>query len=138
MTPTIPSEDIIIAMRQLHPPPSNFVPPPIFNYWPKHIFVLDRTLFAQTLTSTPHLSSDGLFEMVYEHFTKCFIPKDPSSRFSKLFQDVAIVVYGDIPRLMALMLRANRLLTMAKDIGGLHIIVIGKVFLRLITCFIVF
>jgi hypothetical protein len=138
MTPTFSSKDIIVAMRQLDPLPSNFVPPPIFNYRLKHIFVLDRTLFAQTLTNTPNLSSDGLFEMVYEHLMKCFIPKDPSSKFSELFQDVAIVVYGDIPRSMTLMLKANRLLTMEKNIGGLHIIVIGQVFLRLITRFIVF
>jgi hypothetical protein len=31
---------------------------------------------------------------------------------------------------MALMLRANTLLAMAKDIGGLHPLTIGKVFLQ--------
>jgi hypothetical protein len=110
MTPIIPLEDIIATMHLLHPLLSNLVLPPIFNYQPKHNFVMDRTLFAQTLTTTPHLSLDGFFGMVYEHLSKCFIPKDPSSRFSKLFQVTTIVVHGDILRLMALMLRANRLL----------------------------
>jgi hypothetical protein len=39
---------------------------------------------------------------------------------------------------MALMLKANKLLTMAKDIGGLHFIVVSKVFFGLISCFIIF
>jgi hypothetical protein len=34
--------------------------------------------------------------MVYEHFLRYFIPKDPSSRFLKLFQVVAIVAHDDI------------------------------------------
>jgi len=46
MTSIIPSEDTIITLRQLHPLPLKIVPPPIFYYQPKHIFVLDRTLFA--------------------------------------------------------------------------------------------
>jgi len=53
--------------------------------------------------------------MVYEDFLRCFIPKDPSSWFSKLFHVGAIVVYEDIPRLVALVLGANKLLAMAKD-----------------------
>jgi hypothetical protein len=57
------------------------------------------------------------------------IPKDPSSGFSKLCQIVVIVVCGDIPKSVALMLGANRLLAMAKDIGGFHPIAIGEVFL---------
>jgi hypothetical protein len=64
--------------------------------------------------------------MVYEHISRCFIPKDPSSRFSKLFQNV-VVACGDIFRLVAF--GANRLLAMAKDIGGLSPIVVGEVFL---------
>ncbi len=80
------------------------MPPPIFYYQLEHIFVLDRTLFTQTLTIAPHLTLGGLFGMVYEHFLGCFIVKDPSLRFSKLFQVVVIVVCGDIPRLVGLML----------------------------------
>jgi len=45
----------------------------------------------------------------------------------KLFQ-VVVIVHGDILRLMALMLGANRLLAMAKDIGGLRFNVIDKMF----------
>jgi len=77
---------------------------------------LDKTLFAQALATTPHLFSCGLFEMVYEHLSGCFILKDPSPRFSKLFQPTFIVACGDIPRLVALVLGANRLLAMANDI----------------------
>jgi len=64
----ISSNNIITALRQLHPPLSNLVPPPIFDYQPKHILVLDRTLFAQALATVPHLFSNGLSKMVYEHF----------------------------------------------------------------------
>ncbi len=32
MTPSILSEDTIIALRQLYPPLSNLVPPPIFEW----------------------------------------------------------------------------------------------------------
>jgi hypothetical protein len=42
--------------------------------------------------------------MVYEHFSRCFILEDLSPRF------------GDILKLVALMLGVNRLLAMAKDI----------------------
>jgi hypothetical protein len=66
--------------------------------------------------------------MVYEHFSRCLIPKDPSLGFSKLFQ-VVVVTHGDILKLVALVLETNRLLTMAKDISGLHLIVICNMFL---------
>jgi hypothetical protein len=85
MTLSILSEDTVVALRQLHPPPLDLVLPPIFDYQLEHIFVLDRTVFAQALTTTPHLSSSGLFGMLYEHLSRCFIPKDPSSGFLKLF-----------------------------------------------------
>jgi len=65
---------------------------------------MDRTLFAQALIITPHLFFHGLYGMVYEHILGCFIPKDPSSRFSKLFQIVVVVAHGDIPRSVALVL----------------------------------
>jgi hypothetical protein len=64
--------------------------------------------------------------MVYEHLSKCFIPKDPSLGFSELFQ---VVVYGDILKSMALKLRASKLLAMAKCTSGFCPIIIGKVFL---------
>jgi hypothetical protein len=56
-----------------------------------------------------------------------------SSRYSKLFQAIVIIVRGDILRPVALMQRANKLLVMVKDISGLHLIAIGKVFFRLIS-----
>ncbi len=43
--------------------------------------------------------------MVYEHFLSCFILKDPSLGFSKLFQVVVVVVvviHGHIFKSMAL------------------------------------
>jgi hypothetical protein len=63
MMPIIPLENIVTTLRELHPLPSNLVLPPTFDYQLKHTFVLDRTLFAQILTTTPHLSSSGLFGM---------------------------------------------------------------------------
>jgi hypothetical protein len=36
--------------------------------------------------------------MVYEHLLGYFIPKDPFSRFSELFQVVVVIVHGDILR----------------------------------------
>jgi hypothetical protein len=39
-----------------------------------------------------------------------------------------VVARGYIPRLVALVLGASRLLAMAKDIGGLRPIIIGEVF----------
>jgi hypothetical protein len=75
-------------------------------------------MFAQALANVPHLSSGELSRMVYEHLSRCFIPKDPCSKFLELFKAVVVVAYGDIPRLVALMLRVNKLLTMANDIGG--------------------
>jgi hypothetical protein len=104
-----------------------------FYYQLEHIFVLDRTLFTQALTTTPHLSLGGFFEMVYEHLLGCFIPEDPSLGFWELFQAIVVVSHGDIFKSMALMLRVNRLLAMAKDIGGLHPIAIGEVFFQLIN-----
>jgi hypothetical protein len=110
------------------PPLSNHVLPLIFYYHPEQTFVLNMILFAQTLTITPHLSLGGISEMVYEHLLGCFIPKDPSSRFLELFQAAIIVACGNIFRLMALVLKADKLLAMVKDIKGLCPIVIGEVF----------
>ncbi len=56
---------------------------------------------------------------------RCFILEDPFSRFSKIFPVVAIVIHGDIHRLVALVLGVNRLFAMAKDMGGLRPIAIG-------------
>jgi hypothetical protein len=55
----------------------------------------------------------------------------------KLFQAIVIVVRGDIFRSVALVLGANILLAMAKDIDGFHPIAISEVFFRLIKSFIV-
>jgi len=53
--------------------------------------------------------------------------------FLKLLQATTVVAYNDIPKLAGLVLGTNKLLAMAKDIGGLHIIAIGKVFFQLIN-----
>jgi hypothetical protein len=45
MMPAIPLKDIIIALHQLHPLFLDLIPPPIFDYQPKHTFVLDKILF---------------------------------------------------------------------------------------------
>jgi len=128
MTLAIPSKDTIVALYQLHPSPSDLIPPPIFYYQREHTFVLDRTLFAQTLTISPHLFWGELFRMVYEHLLRCFILEDPSSRFLKLFQGVATLVRGDIPSSLALVLGANKVLAMANDTGGFRPIVVNEVF----------
>jgi hypothetical protein len=132
MTLTIPLKDIVITLHQLHPLPSGLIPPPIFYYQLEHTFVLDRTLFAQALATTPYLSLNKRFGMVYEHFSRCFILEDPSWRFLKLFQ-VVIITHGDIPKSVALMLGTIRLLAMAKDINGLRLIIVSKLFFRLIN-----
>ncbi len=97
MVLVIPLEDIVAALCQLHPLPSNHVLPLIFYYQLEHTFVLDKTLFAHVLAVATHLSSSGLFGMVYEHFSRCFISEDPSLRFLKLFQVVSTIARGDIP-----------------------------------------
>jgi hypothetical protein len=70
--------------------------------------------------------------MVYEHLLGCFILKDPSSRFSKLFQ-VVVVAHGDIPGSMTLVLGVSILLTMAKDIRSFCPTIVGKTFRQLIN-----
>ncbi len=85
-------------------------------------------MFAHTLATTPHLFSNGLSRMVYEHLLGCFISKDPSLEFSKLFQAIIVVAHGDIPRLVALMLGAIKLLAMAKDFKGIRPLLVGEVF----------
>jgi hypothetical protein len=79
------------------------------------------------------LSSNGFFGIIYEHFSRCIL-EDPSLRFSELFYVATTITYGDIPRSVALVLEASRLLAMAKDIGGLRLITIGEVFLQFISC----
>ncbi len=61
MMPTFPSQNIVATLCQLHPFPSDLVPPLIFYYKLEHTFVLDRTLFAQALAIAPHLSLGELF-----------------------------------------------------------------------------
>ncbi len=126
--PTTLSKNIVVALHQVQPPPSDLVLPPIFYYQPKNIFVLNRTMFAKALATAPHLFSNGLFGMINEHLSGCFTPKDPSVSFSKLLQVVTTIVCRDIFRSMALMLGVNKLLVMAKNIGGLCPIAMGEVF----------
>jgi hypothetical protein len=133
MTPIIPLKNIVAILHQLHPLPSGLIPPPIFGYQLEHIFVLDRILFTQAIATIPHLFLDKLSGMVCEHLLGCFIPKDPSSGFLKLFHIVTVVVHGDIPKSVALMLGTIRLLAMAKVINGLHFIIIGEMFLQFIS-----
>jgi hypothetical protein len=71
--------------------------------------------------------------MVYEHILGCFIPKDTSSRFSKLFQVVVVVVCGNIFRSIALEMGTKRLLALAKDFGGFHPIVMKCFFYLLVV-----
>jgi len=77
---------------------------------------MDRILFVQVLATTLNLFLGGLFGMVYEHLSRCFIPKDPFSGFSKLFQTIVVVACGDIPRSVTLVLGANKLLAMTKHV----------------------
>jgi hypothetical protein len=51
-------------------------------------------MFAQALTTLLHLSLGEFFGMVYEHLSRCFIPKDPSLGFSKLFQAAIAIKWG--------------------------------------------
>ncbi len=90
-------------------------------------------MFAQALTTTPHLFSSGLFRMEYEHLSRSFILEDPSLRVLKLFQAIAIVARTNFLRSMALMLRANILLAMEKNTGGFHPIVVGDMFIQFIS-----
>jgi hypothetical protein len=55
--------------------------------------------------------------------------KGPILKVTELFHVVVLLLHGDILRLMALVLGANRLLAMVKDIGGLRSIAISEVFL---------
>jgi hypothetical protein len=68
---------------------------------------MDRTLFTQALTTTPHLSLGGLFGMVYEHLSRCFIPEDPSLGFLKSFQIIVTIIHRGIPRLVVVMMGVN-------------------------------
>jgi hypothetical protein len=61
-----------------------------------------------------------------------FYTRGPIFGFLKLFQ-VAIVTRGVIFRSVILMLGVNKLLAMPKDISGLHPIVLGEKFFRLIS-----
>jgi hypothetical protein len=95
-------------------------------------------MFAQALAIAPHLSSGRFSRMVYEHLSGCLTTKDPSLRFSELIKVATnVIVRGDIHKSMALVLGVNKLLAMAKDISGLRLIAISKVFLRLISCSII-
>jgi len=120
---------MLLPCANCTPLPLNLVLPPIFDYQLKHNFVLVRTLFAQALAIVPHWFLGRFFGMVYEHLSRCFIPKDPSTRFSKLFQAIVVVTHGDILRSVALVLWASRLLAMIKDVGGFRLIVVVEMFI---------
>jgi hypothetical protein len=59
--------------------------------------------------------------------------RGPSSGILKLFQAIDVIARGDIPKLVALVLGANKLLAMAKDISGIRLIVIGEGFFNLLV-----
>jgi hypothetical protein len=94
MTLAVPSKDTVVALCQLHPSPSDLVFPPIFDYQFEHTFVLDRTLFAQALTTTPHLFLNGLSRMVYEHLLKCFYTRGPILRVFEIIPSYYYCCYS--------------------------------------------
>jgi hypothetical protein len=72
--------------------------------------------------------------MVYELLSRCFILlEDPSLGFLELFQAIVIVARDYIFKLVALVLGVNKLLAMAKDIGGLRSIIVSEVFFWIIN-----
>jgi hypothetical protein len=70
----------------------------------------------------------GFFGIVYEHLPECFILKDPSSKFLKLFQVGVVVVCGDILMLMALMLGLVDCWQWQRTL-----VIVGEVFLQLMS-----
>jgi hypothetical protein len=58
-----------------------------------------------------------------------FHTKGPIFGVLKKIQVTIVVIHGDIPRSVALVLGVNKLLAMVKDISDIRPIVIGKVFL---------
>jgi hypothetical protein len=113
----------LVASPSFKPCPFAF-----FYYQFERTFVLDRALFAHALAITPHLFSNGLFGMVYEHMSNCFILEDSSSRFFELFKVAIAIACGDISRLVALVLGTSRLLAITKNLKSLRPIVVGKMF----------
>jgi hypothetical protein len=128
MTPTIPLEDTIVAMCQLHPLLSYLIPPPISNYQLEHIFVWIGLCLPNCY---PFVFKWAIWDVVYEHLLGCFIPEDPSLGFSELFQIAIVVACGVILRSTVLVLGASKLLVMAKDTNGFY--PIGEVFFLLIN-----
>jgi hypothetical protein len=59
--------------------------------------------------------------------------KGPIFKVSELFHVVVVVIHGEILRLIALVLGANKLLAMVKDISGLCSIAVSEMFLRLMN-----
>ncbi len=76
---------LLLPCVSYNPLPLDLVLPPSLGYQLEHTFVLDKTMFAQAIATTPHLSLGGFFGMVYEHFSRYFIPEDPSLGFLELF-----------------------------------------------------
>ncbi len=74
----------------------------------------------------PHLSENGPCRMVFEHLQDCFHPKDLTSGYPQLFQLCSHIVKGHIPRQIACVLSATRLLAMTKPLNGINPIIVGK------------
>jgi len=59
--------------------------------------------------------------------------RGPILGFSEIFQINIVVTHGDILRSMALVLGVNKLLKMERDVRGLYLIAINKLFFQLIS-----
>jgi hypothetical protein len=80
-----------------------------------------------------HLSTSGIFGMVFEHFRNCFHLGDSTSGFLQLFELCSHIVKSHIPPQIARVLCATHLLTMTKLLSKVRPIIVGEALYRLIS-----
>ncbi len=78
-----------------------------------------------------HLSTSGIFGMVFEHFRDYFHFEDSTNGFLQLFQLCFHITQGHIPPQITHVLGAAHLLAMTNPSGGVHSIVIGETLYQL-------
>jgi len=111
----------------------NWPPPFVDDFNLEMDLVLDKKAFIYALMHSPHLSSDSLLNMVYELVWHCFVLNDFANGFDFCFEICMHITCGHVPPSVSHMFVTTWLLVLGKQVGGVRLIMIGKVIYRLVA-----
>jgi hypothetical protein len=124
--PTHASSNTTLIPIALHPKSDGYFSFFLKDYEPDQDLEFSFYSFKLTFQGMPHLLTNGISGMVFEHLRNYYHPEDSTSGFPQLFQLCFHIAYNHIPPQIAHVLGLVRLLAMTNPLNGVHPIVVGE------------